>query len=1233
MLTEFCANTELHPNRIDLNWSWQDTDFVRPALHLVRRQRAYPTTDGDGYRVLDTGELVRSIETEADQPEVPWCVIERICFLMPNSSTDGGLLQAEVLFFFSKLLFTIDQSFTNELETSNTVTAALREQFQRFGEILSATAQIAVAESGREWTITSNPNRDNQRKYCIRKETVDAQFLYVFFIKDDDADALLLKRAHVRLYAGNTGDYQTTTIDNITRAPWTEGKSLLEIYATPGGDAEELSATLTLAPGTDNSSALLLWWVRGQAIIDIAFDHSEAISTVIDGDAMHVVSAQSELRAHFRMAQVNLPDARGALVQRAKAQVRTALDAKQQPAPAHDLVGEIWLDERFDPDSGEWRRQVTLHDMGLQPESDYYYALFAPDGQTGNYRTERTWRSAATTTRDYGLGERLYRLLPSIHQQYDEPAPGHNGAGQLRSFVEIFGAALDQVRSLDEDLASRHDVDQVRADLLPHLAHWIGWELDDTLGTLAQRDEIRFAPARYETLGTRPNLRDLVYHVTGRACKIKEFVQNVFLTNAPEPIPFWEIWSGVLKPDHAWSEPPKVLVRADGFDGQPVALQQRALPGSTTLTSWLYWCSDRSGRRTLWQQELGWPVLNQPQPMDIGSAEGIYHDEEPAAVTVEGRTWLFWSTNRDGNWEIYARLSDISGSRIERLTDHPADDLHPTATVDANGTVWLFWQSNRRGPTDIWAQIKKQAGSAWSLPMRITTAERRHETPAAVQYGNQLWLFWSDDQGDRRNIYYSVRATMPNAALNDGWSTPQPVTVGGHRDEVPMAIVWNEKLWLFWHSNRGGHWQIWGCRYETDKWGKPERIITDTTGNKEPVAVVEGENLRLFWRSQRRGRAQQSRSVDFRDSEMLAQLGTFEDRTHYTYDTRPFDVQEAAWETNRYARGAVGVHLLPATDQFFHLAWSYFQELSQATDLRWKFQRIFQIAGRSLSNNAKIVTTRPDRRWRITDGNQHYLAVRNGETLDVSRVLPDTLCTIEEETPDWKQIFFQLLQDEDAGVTLSATAKIKMEIAGSGWLIQDGEKSYRVRRYSELLNIYDLKAAASYSVDWTQFQKALKESNLTQAFRQTLQDAGLALSADVEIVAESAVLWLINDRGVTYLVIRQINTLAVYRPVLTIPWATVQAQLLRQALQTLFAEAGPVLSDMAKIVTDSVGSRWQIEDRDRRYLVVKRGELFSLFDRAALGPVIEQLQQLNDYIEPFRPAQMQYIWKVGDEID
>lgn len=580
----------------------------------------------------------------------------------------------------------------------------------------------------------------------------------------------------------------------------------------------------------------------------------------------------------------------------------------------------------------EKRLSGCLDEIELAAGICYYYTLFVGDGLSA----KPVAHASATATVGHGIAGQLYRLLPGVYRAYDEPSPSERGRGQLRKFLEVFGAALDYFRSGAEGLRGLHDVLRTRADFLPHLAGWIGWDLDLAQDEISQRMEILFAPELYRTVGTLPNIQALVNRVTGWDCRIKEYVHNVCLSNAPETIHLWDIW-GVSrnKAGKAWLKPVRCTT-AENYDGRPSCVKDAA------GKSWLFWHSGRGGGHSLWCQNLDLPGAAQQRidlyPQD-NSGSLLQSAGAPSVIAVGKKLWLFCESGQPGKREIWC-AADLSPGPIGKETPgkapscparnlslHPADDSNPTA-VTLGDQVWVFWQSNRRGPTDIWARVHKDG--QWGPPRRITTAGFRHWAPAAVvDNSNTLWLFYCEDYYSEQGLSRRLRCL-----IFDGreWIEKDDAGTGGPYDESPAAVVVGNNIWLFWHARDGQErWQIWSKTFNGKKWGKNVRVTDHPAADKEPAALVDPNGrLRVFWRSRRRGYFHikkqspgngyplQSCTVDTRSADMLAhvplQKEAFENRVHYTYDTRVHDTSRAVVNNEAWcARDVVGVYLTPDT--------------------------------------------------------------------------------------------------------------------------------------------------------------------------------------------------------------------------------------------------------------------------------------------------------------------------------
>lgn len=599
----------------------------------------------------------------------------------------------------------------------------------------------------------------------------------------------------------------------------------------------------------------------------------------------------------------------------------------------------LTVEDTYDPDADRWGLTLTLDDgepsrlgqPGLDPGTWYYYAAFVAEvSAVLTFTTRPEWRAEVLVTGNQGMSERLYGLLPSVHRQHDEPDPASEraGQGQLRRFLQVFGATLDHARGLGESLLDRNDPHQVGTRQLGALARSLGWESAPGRNEHQLRTELGQAPEVFSTTGTFLHLRTLVARETGWKCEVRDFVRHVLVTNGTPPDD-WDLWwtlsgEGTYYLNAATLESPN----PPGVNGRPATLYD-----ATTDNLGVFWHSRRGGRRELWYR---WPGMSavatrvmQGAPDDTPDLQA--NDENPAVVSDPDGLWLFWSSNRAGTWDVWGRKMTRTGvagtpptvaGMAERLTSHPsAESRNPTAVRTPDGRLWLFWQSNRRGPTDVW--MRSLLNDVWDAPRRVTTGAPFDVMPAAVVGGDgKLRLLWSRDDGSRARIYLSV--LQSSGMAGEVWSTPQDISSadlpGNFRDEAPTAVWWKNKLWVFWQSNRNQNaWTIWGRTQDpaTGVWGGafPMRVrfpgervestqAKDLYGSKEPVAVVQGMNLRLVWRSQWNYRQNRARTVDTRDAAGLARQGQPDEPLYYTYDS-------GTGALDWYAAGSVGIYVTP----------------------------------------------------------------------------------------------------------------------------------------------------------------------------------------------------------------------------------------------------------------------------------------------------------------------------------
>jgi hypothetical protein len=216
-----------------------------------------------------------------------------------------------------------------------------------------------------------------------------------------------------------------------------------------------------------------------------------------------------------------------------------------------------------------------------------------------------------------------------------------------------------------------------------------------------------------------------------------------------------------------------------------------------------------------------------------------------ALASTHGDTlWIVWASQREQNWDLFARPYQEGKLGAEvRLTDDAGPDIWHTMTTDQRGRAWLVWQGFRDGQADIFARCVD--GDGWHEPIRVSTAKANDWNPvvAADPKSDRVWVGWDTyETGD-----YSIRVRDlsggPAPKLGDVLCPDKSPVFQAHPS---LACDRDGRLWVAWdqsssqwgkdagHQVRGGD----GTRLYHDRrlrlaclvegrWREPEADLTE----------------------------------------------------------------------------------------------------------------------------------------------------------------------------------------------------------------------------------------------------------------------------------------------------------------------------------------------------------------------------------------------------------------------
>ncbi|MFQ6092747.1 MAG: FlgD immunoglobulin-like domain containing protein [bacterium] len=218
-------------------------------------------------------------------------------------------------------------------------------------------------------------------------------------------------------------------------------------------------------------------------------------------------------------------------------------------------------------------------------------------------------------------------------------------------------------------------------------------------------------------------------------------------------------------------------------------------------------------------------------------------------VAVTGDTiWVAWETDRNGNWDIYARFyTDGSLSPSLKMTESDSSDLAPVLVAGGSGRLWFVWESKHSGLWKVYARILGGPTMTEAYPSLADTVGSLNPT-AAVDRLNRLWIVWQSpgsmslDSADVYGKYF------------DGveWTGPFNITQHPANDGFPKVAADSAgNVWVVWQSDRTGGEDILATYFDGSAWlDPPIHVASGPSGDFTPQITVDSRGRVWFaWMS------------------------------------------------------------------------------------------------------------------------------------------------------------------------------------------------------------------------------------------------------------------------------------------------------------------------------------------------------------------------------------------------
>lgn len=249
---------------------------------------------------------------------------------------------------------------------------------------------------------------------------------------------------------------------------------------------------------------------------------------------------------------------------------------------------------------------------------------------------------------------------------------------------------------------------------------------------------------------------------------------------------------------------------------------------------------------------------------DVGSNEqSVPH----LAVDSLDNIYFVWHDKGD-NERNYVQKYDTSGNSLlgadKRLAD-PNNQNNPRVVVGDNNDFFVTWHDERNGNRDIYLdRFSKDDGTdLWSGSRKINTdagSADQLRPDLAVDSINNIVVSWVDSRnGSDNDIYLHKFDKDGNAVWGSEIKVNSDIGANSQSDATVLVDKSNNNIFVFWSDNRGGNWDIYMNKIDTNGtklWGSDIKVNTNSDASNQsfPDAAIDSiGNVYVVWSDDRNG--------------------------------------------------------------------------------------------------------------------------------------------------------------------------------------------------------------------------------------------------------------------------------------------------------------------------------------------------------------------------------------------
>jgi len=257
---------------------------------------------------------------------------------------------------------------------------------------------------------------------------------------------------------------------------------------------------------------------------------------------------------------------------------------------------------------------------------------------------------------------------------------------------------------------------------------------------------------------------------------------------------------------------------------------------------WVVWHSYRTGNADIFYKVYD-PSQVHPWSSDKRLTTDPNTDIQPSIMRAkDGKLWVVWSTNRNGNYDIFYKVYDgVSWSPDTPLITDPKPDEFPSIMQTWDSKLCVAWSTNRTGNYDIYNKTSNDNGASWSSDTQVTTMLDDDRDPVIMQDSYRvIWIVYMKND----NIYYKT---------SNNWYSNEVVTSNPALDWHPAIMQASDgKIWIVWDSDRSVQNDLYYKSGYIGSWS-PEYSLTSDGADDDMPSIMRAMDgtIWLVWMSSR----------------------------------------------------------------------------------------------------------------------------------------------------------------------------------------------------------------------------------------------------------------------------------------------------------------------------------------------------------------------------------------------